>query len=349
MSVTVIFHGDTASNQHSDVCVQSSAHGYWHMRNSGYKVSVQKPVIDRLAVTYPVDDNEVREGIRTSLNLCAISPDEKSFEYAKAASFKHSNRYQLSVDFVATNGHRALIQCDPKKGQSSAPFFRVELFPGIINKQGVKELNEALHYFSLGNIEYSNLVKYGKVTRLDIAVDLVNIGIDQMVLSTAKLGKTIRFYGLTDKLETVYLAAKKGGGSRLYAYDRRQRMLDCDSEPEHGETPCTRIEVQTKSQKPIVELPELSNRLDVIDVRDLAVSEYPEEEYHWSLFEESCRYRGVDGALSFFPEDVRNSYVAALANEQSEIWRSDKLWSYWPEVVEKSGLLQFEQQVDPID
>jgi len=183
----------------------------------------------------------------------------------------------------------------------------------------------------------------GKVTRLDIAVDLINIDLEDLLVSTPKPSVSMGYFGLTGKAETKYLNVNKKG-SNLYVYDRRARLAKLQQEgvgdgPEYGDTKHTRVEVRTHADKPITALPGLQNRLKRIDLIDIEAAEPPEEQYHWQLFQDSCRYRGVAGALALLPDGVRDQYEAAIKAVSGQLWRPDKLWGHWPEVVEESGLL----------
>lgn len=67
--------------------------------------------------------------------------------------------------------------------------------------------------------------------------------------------------------------------------------------------------------------------------------EPPEEAHHWKLFQDSCRYRGLNAALKQLPEAVREKYVEAIHSPDIKVWRPVDIWSFWPEVLNRSGLL----------
>jgi len=131
-------------------------------------------------------------------------------------------------------------------------------------------------------------------------------------------------------------------GSNLYVYDRRQRLRDAGGEPEFGETKQTRVEIRTGTTKPIVELPSLMNHLWKIEIIDIEAAEPPENDHHWKMFQDSCRYRGLHGALNILPVQIREQYEAAIMAVEDKLWRPDELWTYWPEMIAKSGLIDFE-------
>ena len=181
------------------------------------------------------------------------------------------------------------------------------------------------------------------MTRLDIAVDLVNIDLEDLLVSTPKLTVSMGYFGLTGKDETKYLNVNKKG-SNLYVYDRRTHLgkleeMGVGDGPEYGAAKHTRVEVRTKADKPITSLPGLKNRLKRIDLIDIEAAEPPEQEHHWRLFQDSCRYRGLGGALGLLPDDVRDEYEIAIKAVAGELWQLERLWVLWPEAVVKSGLL----------
>jgi hypothetical protein len=124
-----------------------------------------------------------------------------------------------------------------------------------------------------GRFDYQALATQGNVTRLDIAVDLGNIDIEDLLIATPKPGATKSYFGLSGKVETKYLNVNKKG-SRMYVYDRRALLDKLNGEgigepSEFGNAKYTRVEVRTEVGTPITAMADMSNRLLRIDLFDI--------------------------------------------------------------------------------
>ncbi len=341
MVVKLTNPADTGSNKHDDYAVQLTAQAYSYLRPTNFRVAVMRPKIDRLAVTLPVLSVADQVKIRGRLESLSSDPNDPTLEQWGKKKGWGAGKYARSYGLNLGNGGRVLVQCTAGKG--SVAFLRFEFNPDGVGTEGVAQFRDLLPEITCGKVTYEMFANVGKVTRLDIAVDLINIDLEDLLVSTPKVGVSMGYFGLTGKAETKYLSVNKKG-SNLYVYDRRARLRKRQQDgigdgPEYGDAKHTRVEVRTKADKPIVALPALKNRLKRIDLVDIEAAEPPEEQHHWQHFQDSCRYRGVAGALALLPDGVRDQYEAAISAVSGHLWRPDKLWGLWPEAVEKSGLL----------
>jgi hypothetical protein len=359
VAVKYLFLANSPSNKSQKYCVNLSATGYWYDTKSGYKVTVCKPKVDRLTLTYDIPDPELQLAVCQYLWDNAADSNYPNIQNAKTKLKKihGAPNYGTSVQFVPPGEVGSVfIQAKmggvaPKSGKlmnnpKEQAFLRFDFNPARLGPTGLSlfkdELNNILH--DTQNTSWAELATKAKITRLDIAVDLINVDIEDMMFRFAKAGgKSGSYFGVGSKLETRYLNVTSGG-SNTYVYDRRQRLLDLQNDgkgsgPEYGETPHTRIEFRTDSTRPVVDLPNLLNHLKKIEVFDIDALSPPEEAHHWRLFQDSCRYRGLSGALELLPEGLRQEYEDTVKTVESELWRPDKLWEKWPESLEASGLL----------
>jgi hypothetical protein len=338
---------DTGSNKPEKLAVQAPAQAYWYERPTGYKVAVLKPKLDRLSVTYAVDDGAVRAAIRDHLSklaACAgsvVTPWQKRRDWG---SQKYDRAYALEV----APGRTVLVQCAPLTSVDS--LLRFEFNPNGIGPGAVKAFRESVPLLTAGHFDYPALAAQGKVTRLDIAVDLVNIDIEDLLIATPKLGVTKSYFGLSGKVETKYLNVNKKG-SRTYVYDRRALLDKLNAEgigelSEFGGAKYTRVEVRTEVGTPITAMAHMSNRLLKIDLFDIEAAAPPEQPHHWRLFQDSCRYRGLAGALALLPEGVRSAYEAVIKSTEP-LWRATELWGHWPAALKTSGLTLPADGCDP--
>ena len=332
---------DTGSNKPGSYAVQLIANAYWYLRPTGFSVSVLKPKIDRLSVTFDVGEKVARKKIRANLDALASDPNAPGIAKWPKNKGWGSVKYERSYRIGGGDGKFVLIQC--AKQTASIAFIRIEFNPDMIGPDGTMEFRKLLPEITCGEVAYTALANAGKVTRLDIAVDLINIDLEDMLVSTAKPGVSMGYFGLSGKAETKYLNVKKKG-SNLYIYDRKTHLQKLQEDGkgvglEYGDAKHTRIEVRVYPNKPIVDLPYLKNPLAKIDLIDIEAAQPPEEVHHWKLFQDSCRYRGLAGALNLLPNNLKGQYTDAVKAVSGELWQPNELWKTWPEVIEKSGLL----------
>ena len=217
---------DTSSNKPEKFAVQAPAQAYWYERPTGYRVAVLKPKLDRLSVTFSVHDDAIKAAIRVHLSKLAagagsiVTPWQKRRDWG---SQKYDRAYALKV----APGRTVLVQCAPLTSANS--LLRFEFNPNGIGPEAVKAFRESIPLLTAGHFDYQALATQGRVTRLDIAVDLVNIDIEDVLIATPKPGVTNSYFGLSGKAETKYLNVNKKG-SRMYVYDRRALLAKLNAE-----------------------------------------------------------------------------------------------------------------------
>ena len=332
---------DTGSNKPGSYAVQLTAQAYSYTRPTKFQVAVMRPKVDRIAVTYPVTSQEDRTAIRDHFK--GLADDPGATHVCKWSKMKRwgSVKYARSYGLYVGQGERVLVQCTAEN--VDVAFLRMEFNPARIGSDGVAQFWSTLAEVTGGKVKHEDVAACGRVTRLDIAVDLINIDLEDLLVGTPKPGVTMGYFGLTGKAETKYLNVNKRG-SNLYVYDRRERLRKLQEEgigdgPEYGDAKHTRVEVRTRADKPITSLGGLQNRLKRVDLIDIEAAEPPEKQHHWRLFQDSCRYRGLAAALAQLPVDVRKQYTAAIDAVSGELWQPEMLWSLWPETIHESGLL----------
>lgn len=333
MVVKISKKSDVGSNKTQKHAIAVNCTAYTYKRPTGYIVNVMKPKIDCLSVTLHVHD-EHRQAIPEGLWALVHDPDNPQYINSKAG-YKGSSYYKTSICWVdPVTKARVLIQCQPTtKAKKGTAYLRFEFNPDQLGATGLANFKEQLPLILLGNGTWETIINEGCITRLDVAVDLVNVDVEDLLVATKKPGKKLSYFGLGGKIETAYQNTTK----TIYIYDKRQKQLDDDLEPEYGGAPHTRVEIRTKTTKGILGLPTLMNHLKKVHLVDIEAPNPPEEVHHWKLFQNACRYKGVGGALKELPDPVSAQYKAAIAAIEKEVWQPDEIWDYWPETISKSG------------
>jgi len=345
--VSFLATADTGSNKPEKFAVQAPAQAYWYKRPTGYRVAVLKPKLDRLSVTFSVPDHTIRAAIRDHLSKLAANGASVVTPWQKRRDWG-SQKYDRSYALKLAPGRTILVQCAPLKSEDS--LLRFEFNPNGVGSGAVNAFRQSIPLLTAGYFDYKALATQGKVTRLDIAVDLVNIDIEDLLIGTRKPGVTSSYFGLSGKAETKYLNVNKKG-SRMYVYDRRALLDKLNAEgigqpSEFGNAKYTRVEVRTEVATAITAMADMSNRLLKIDLFDIEAVTPLEEPHHWRLFQDSCRYRGLAGALALLPEGVRSAYRAAITSAPP-LWRATELWGHWPAALKTSGLTLAADGSDP--
>lgn len=338
----VIFEhkADTGSNKPDKYGVQLTAKAYWYQRPTGYTVTVMKPIIDRISLTYPVSDPAIRKVIRKHLKEWAKAQDPMISHWAKTPKWG-SSKYAHSFAINCKPGTKLLVQL-AKEG-TNAGFLRVEFNPSALGPLGVQSFRDLIPDLTCNAFTYNDLALGCRVTRIDVAVDLVNIEPEDLLIKASKPGVKMAYFGLSGDLETSYLNVTKKG-SKLYVYDRKTLLKKQQQEGQgkgspYGEAEYTRVEVRLTPEKPITKLASMHNPLTKLDLIDIEAPVPPESEHHWRLFQDSCRYRGLENALDLLPTGTREAYLAAVQAAQGQVWRPNTLWGHWSDALLKSAVM----------
>ncbi|PCJ61498.1 MAG: hypothetical protein COA65_00620 [Rhodospirillaceae bacterium] len=318
--------------------------GNSYERLDGSDVHLLRPKIDYLSVVYDVTDKDDQEGIVS--NLVGIKKDA-GVPYAKDPP-KSSNLFkgyeiELSL-FHEPSGSYIDVQARPTS-KKQKKFMRFQFIPSVLGKEGLSFMKDELTSIFNDEMAYEKIATQGKVTRVDVACDIINAQISELLFRPRKKGKRHAYYSQEGALETIYMGVKKKDkNSDLYAYDKALQQEEDEIGQTYQGVVHTRVEFRVKTQVPIVKLASLASPLSKLDVFDCVAVAPPEKDHNWWHFVDSCRHRGIDGALDILPDGKRKLYKAALNKSLHTMWNPEKLWSYWPDVLKKSGLLDFKKE-----
>lgn len=223
------------------------------------------------------------------------------------------------------------LTCDPKKAGTA--FVRLEFNPDRLGVNGVDHLRASCGWLFNGG--YQQVVNGGKVTRLDVAVDISNVSVEDLIVTKKGVRKYCCF-GKNGFTETSYLGAPKK--SQATVYDKAKELAAKHKQP--PAYPLTRIEMRLCPNVPLKDLVGLKNPLLKVAAYDLATSELPLSKAQKAWFGDSCRIRGINGAIEQLPADERPAYLKALKGASSSWWKPEEIWTSWPTLVAALGLLK---------
>lgn len=319
--------------------------------NPSDKISVYKPIIDKISITYtpPIEENfaAIAEALRDE----AKSPTQPYFQAAKVSKGKagNSTAYGINVNFVPSDGNQAvLIQCRApeywgqaaKTGNAPTALLRFEFNPAKLGGAALLKFDKALQYISTGHFGYAALMEHGNTTRIDVAVDIVGLPTHRLIPVYGQKGKGNVYLGLTGRAETFYLGMKPKKNGKLQSssvsiYNKSQEAIDTGAMPPYSGQPTTRVEFRIKTQLVPIKLGKLSLPFQKLTLYAPSLIKPPEPEYLWQIVCEAMRYRGPEKILSYLPEDMEPTFADAVASVQNVIWKAELLSKYWPEAVAK--------------
>ncbi len=221
MVVTLEHKADTGSNQPEKVGVQLTARAYSYHRPTGFLVSVLKPKIDRLSLTFDIQGELTRKKVRDHLHSQALSDSPVVTLWQKQTDWGASKYYR---SYAVSVGAKNTVLVQHTSMSAKHRFLRFEFNPHRVGPNGLDVLRKHLPVIAGGLVSYENLATEGRITRIDIAVDLVNIDLEDLLIATSKPGVVAGYFSPSGKAETKYLNVNTKG-SNLYVYDRKAKLM----------------------------------------------------------------------------------------------------------------------------
>lgn len=222
---------------------------------------------------------------------------------------------------------------------------RLEFNPRRLGPNGLSELRAELGSLFFEDFELEWLAR-AKATRIDVAVDLVNIAVKDLIVRTSDGGKWSGYFGAGGRVETwSKLRAPtsktlpgKPAPPILIVYNKRQELLDKNKEPKYGDAAHTRIERRLRaSTRSFRTLRDISNPFADIRLGDVERL----SQMHgaaWRCFADSALRRGVAEACTAVPKGKEELWKKALLEMDATFWCPDELWTSWSKSLTASGL-----------
>ncbi len=205
-------------------------------------------------------------------------PKNYPMEVVSKAFFEKNWRVILGLGLREARVHIA-----GENHKTMGPCLRIDLNPRKLGLTGANELLGLLGHN--GFFHPSEMLAVAKVTRLDVAVDVVGIHMREVIVRHAKQGVRSMYIGPDGELETLYVHRKKpplklkiddegltlktipsrkpAGDVLVAIYDRVKERAARGKLPPFGDAPVTRIEVvRRRFQKQL--LPGLPDLADVL-------------------------------------------------------------------------------------
>lgn len=251
--------------------------------------------------------------------------------------------YKATADLVVpTSGHTVRLEVGPKT-KTPTHTLRLEFNPTALGAPGIAFLKKHLEELVPDGLSFAHIIANGKITRLDVAVDLVGISLTDLLVSAKSGGKQHWYLSATGKPETGYLGiGKSDKNAKWKTYNKRQQVKDTVktlAEPAYGGLSHTRVEYTYTPMKSFLHLGKLENRFTEFSVA-YPMAPKGVKSHQWAFFIDSCSRRGEKAASALLPEGtLRSRYEKALVSAHASFWRPEKIWEAWPEALVNCGLL----------
>jgi hypothetical protein len=240
-----------------------------------------EPFIDKISITLAVSEVHllsVWTAVKELIKLTGLFKKTKS-----------SKLYKINgLICGASTDERVLFQFGTK--DDKPPQCRLEFNPKKLGIDGLNDLDNILgEIFPDG---WGYFFKHGRVTRLDVAVDLPGVRMDQF-LFLAHQGETYQRFGTNGHLETFYVGTSKGNQTRIYSKKKEQ------------------LAKGKPFGKSVVRVERTLRNLNLV-VGELQKLKNP--------------------AMALLPEQRRSKYRKYLKQNQKVWWQPQAIWEKWPEV-----------------
>lgn len=209
---------------------------------------------------------------------------------------------------------------------------RLDFVPVDLGEAGMLELHVAINMIVPDGWEY--VVKHGRVTRLDVAVDLYGLTMDSFHFVPKKTAHTTRLFP-SGHLETIYFGKPKS--SQTVIYDRSKKRAGLSQTVAQS----VRVERRMKpnGQMKLSSLPSITNPFTGMRM-SIALPAPPKsaKENEWALFSDSVEKRGLPAALALLPKDRAKAYKAHVLTQELPEWTPEVIWQGWLPMLEELGI-----------
>lgn len=323
---------------------------------SGHTAATLRPIVDKLSLTIKGDaafsylsSSKLQEakplaltywnGIFNLLDSAAAAPSVPEITHASKKLPKYKRSYSVVID-----GTQFYLSARPVS-VSNAPL-RIEFNPANTKAETFDHLCAFWSSIDYDNIPLGALVHDARVTRLDIAIDILNLLPADIYVRAKKTKKIWIAIDPDSGVETSYYYWKTQkdffgptSPADLVIYDKGRQLDAMKQERLYGNLPHTRIELRLRKASKPLSLPGLKWPFKEITFRRGVVFEPIMDQRLWSLFLDSVRYRGLEPAGALLPEDLtKGKTLDPDKHAPTDIVREKDVWPFWHEAIERAHL-----------
>ena len=270
----------------------------------------KKPFIDKLTINLTFQSYQQAYETHGATFAALTSGDTEFF----ASVVKPAKGFKLAKQIVVPDCSSLpridySYDKDTATGHNFARRVRLEFNPSKLGFWGLKSLHGILSYMIEGG--WQQFVKRGRISRLDVAVDLVGVRMTKLKIVPPKAVVSQTWNSPKGKLLTYQWGKPKGSCTQIY-----NKTAEMESRGIAVSGPqVTRFERRLKQPacKSLTKLAGLENPFAGF-VLTTTMPEAPGDgpAYVWPLFCDSVKVRGLHAALQLLPEHKRPVYKKQL-------------------------------------
>jgi hypothetical protein len=225
------------------------------------------------------------------------------------------------------------------------PRLRISMNPRKLTPAGFKQLIK-IFADPIGPFSIGPLVKSARVSRMDVAVDIVGLQTSEVLAFHPKQGKRSLYIGKDGVLETIYihrtvLPSKPSGNAMVRIYDRVRERIDNGKSPPFGPVTVTRVEVTKAPKKPHNSLAKLLSINDPFkDLRVGYVGDQTLISAMWATYLALIRtmpHSAVEEIMDLTKESAATFAKATKVPNPSLVSKSTN-WAGWKQGLKVTGL-----------
>ena len=309
--------------------------------------SLSPLLIDKLAITLPLSDMAFD---RATEQLNALSLAGYEIEQAFSPYYRATYSIALSPYCQILISLGAAIYSTPRPSDDPEVELDLDIESTGTRRRCRIEWNPAkaakhreAFLFAIETLlgeEFRSEFQDARITRIDIAVDIIDVNINRLAISRSDTSvKSAIYYDRDGKPQTVYLG-DKSSPLRFAIYDKKTQARPVRRYRQER----TRIEAWIKTRLTIQGLLNYPNPFS-----RLAITEFEELEwlanhanYKWEWFIDSSKSRGREAALNLMPTRSRNNWGRKLSEIRGpRWWDPEVVWAGLRSALEEIGLWQF--------
>lgn len=232
-----------------------------------------------------------------------------------------------------------------KANQKHPARLKIDLNPRKLTPAGFKTLVKIFSDLK-GPFAVKALVQSARVSKLDVAVDIVGVQTSEIVAFHPKQGKRSYYIGKDGQLETINIhrtvsPSKPSGNAMVRIYDRVRERQDRGKDPPFGPAAVTRVEVTKAPKKPHNSLVKLLAASDPFaDLRVGYVADQVTPSATWATYHALIRTvpRKTVERIMGTAKATAASFATALKVPNAPIVAKGVNWSGWEQGVKVTGL-----------
>ena len=251
---------------------------------------------------------------------------QKTYDHLIAMEQRHSMtlrscaRYRLQAKFsIMGSASSLLIQTGPRN--EGVQDHRIEFTPSKQDAAGRDQIREIIN--SVTGIGFDQVMAVGKVTRIDVALDLPGLSLEEVIIRSDRQRTFGAFSNSQGDIENCYLGKPKA--NRTSCYTKKNRKL-------HDQW--LRLERQMRPNQLGSGLLSMANPFECVHMVSTATIEPYLDPLNSQWFFDSVRLRGWTRVVKMLGLKQARAITAALKDPtQTLLPPMAQIWASWPRTV----------------